>query len=71
MTFILVVTSFFDNFFKAIFNSSGISFSSPGVNGVKPKMVEEMSTFGVAVKTVEDFKEVDESNSADRALLEG
>ena len=35
------------------------------------KMVEEMSTLGVAVKTVEDFKEVDESNSADRALLEG
>ena len=70
-TFNLVVESFLDNFFKAIFSSSGISFSSSAVNGVRPKIVEEMSTLGVDVKIVEDFKEVDESNSADRAMLEG
>ena len=67
LTFNLVVTSFLDNFFKANFSSSGISFSSSGVSGVKPKIVEEMSTLGVD-KIVDEFVE---SNSAERALLEG
>jgi hypothetical protein len=63
-TFNLVVTSFFDNFFKTIFNSPGINFSSSVVNGFNPKTFDEKSTFD---KTELGW----DKSSADRALLEG
>ena len=56
--------SFFDIFFNAIFNSSGINSSSCGVKGVKPKIAVVKSTsfsanFGAFVKSSADLAELE------------